>query len=65
MMNFPGDNVVGMAEEFEPENEKVLAYCRTGTQRESLDFNAGWRSSGPFAAAERYGINTMSARQLG
>ena len=67
MMNFPGDNVVGMAEEFEPENGKVLAYCRTGTRSANLWILtlAGEARLAAFAAAERYGINTMSARQLG
>ena len=67
MMNFPGDNVVGMAEEFEPENGKVLAYCRTGTRSANLWILtlAGEARLAAFAAAERYGINTTSARQLG
>lgn len=67
MMNFPGDNVAGMAEEFEPENGKVLAYCRTGTRSANLWIltQAGEARLAAFAAAERYGINTMSARQLG
>lgn len=67
MMNFPGDDVAGMAEEFEPENGKVLAYCRTGTRSANLWILtlAGDARLTAFAAAERYGINTMSARQLG
>ena len=67
MMNFPGDDVAGMAEEFEPENGKVLAYCRTGTRSANLWILtlAGEARLAAFTAAERYGINTMSARQLG
>ena len=67
MMNFPGDDVAGMAEEFEPETGKVLAYCRTGTRSANLWILtlAGDARLTAFAAAERYGINTMSARQLG
>ena len=67
MMNFPGDDVAGMAEEFEPETGKVLAYCRTGTRSANLWILtlAGDARLVAFATAERYGINTMSARQLG
>ena len=67
MMNFPGDDVARMAEEFEPETGKVLAYCRTGTRSANLWILtlAGDARLAAFAAAERYGINTMSARQLG
>ena len=67
MMNFPGDDVAGMAAEFEPETGKVLAYCRTGTRSANLWILtlAGDARLTAFTAAERYGINTMSARQLG